>query len=180
MQPRFSLAEVPYTTLHAALQSVALTCAGHALLSTIGCSSECLSSPLRALNSFLSGARAVVVSRCYSRVERARLVAKGCSQRFGEETFSPVACFESIWSVIALGAQHKLQLHQMDVTTAFLHGELSEEVYMEQPVGYVASGKEHIVCLLKRSIHGLKQASRCWNYGTAHMQRHTHSNFPRV
>ena len=90
---------------------------------------------------------------------KACLVAKGCSQRFGldyEETFSPVTCFESIQSVIALGAQHKLQLHQMDVTTAFLHGELSEEVYMEQPEGYIEQEQEHLVCILERSIYGLK------------------------
>ena len=62
-----------------------------------------------------------------------RLVAQGCTQRFGldyEETFSPVIRFESVRSVIALGVHLKLQLLQMDVSTAFLHGELQEEVYM--------------------------------------------------
>ena len=98
---------------------------------------------------------------------KARLVAQGCTQKFGldyEETFSPVVRFESIRSIVALGAQHKLQLHQMDVSTAFLHGELTEEVYMKQPEGYVEPGKEHLVCRLKRSIYGLKQSPRCWNH----------------
>ena len=98
---------------------------------------------------------------------KARLVAQGCSQKFGldyEETFSPVVRFESIRSVVALGAQHKLKLHQMDVSTAFLHGELAEEVYMRQPEGFVEQGKEHLVCRLQRSIYGLKQSPRCWNH----------------
>ena len=98
---------------------------------------------------------------------KARLVAQGCTQRFGldyEETFSPVVRFESVRSVLALGAQHKLQLHQMDVSTAFLHGELPEEVYMTQPEGFIEQGKEHLVCRLKRSIYGLKQSPRCWNH----------------
>ena len=62
---------------------------------------------------------------------KAQMVAQGCTQKFGldyEETFSPVVRFESIRSIVALGAQHKLQFHQMDVSTAFLHGELTEEV----------------------------------------------------
>ena len=98
---------------------------------------------------------------------KTRLVAQGCSQKFGldyEETFSPVVPFESIRSIVALGAQHKLQLHQMDVSTAFLHGELTEKVYMKQPEGYIEPGKEHLVCRLKCSIYGLKQSPWCWNH----------------
>ena len=65
--------------------------------------------------------------------------------------------------LIALSVQYGLQLHQMDVTTAFLNGILEEEVYMKQPKGYEIQGKEHLVCRLKRSIYGLKQSPRCWN-----------------
>jgi hypothetical protein len=98
---------------------------------------------------------------------KAHLIAQGCAQRFRlnyEETFSPVVRFQSIRSMVALGAQHKLKLQQMDVSTAFLHGELTEEVYMRQPEGFIEPGKEHLVCRLKRSIYGLKQAPRCWNH----------------
>ena len=98
---------------------------------------------------------------------KARLVAQGFAQKFGldyEETFSPVVRFESVRCVVALGAQHKLQLHQMDVSTAFLHGELNEEVYMKQPEGFIEQGNEQLVCRLKRSIYGLKQSPRCWNH----------------
>ena len=98
---------------------------------------------------------------------KACLVAQGFSQKYGldyEETFSPVVRFESIRSVIALGAQHKLQLRQMDVSTAFLNGEFDEEVYMQQPEGFVEEGKEYMVCYLKRSIYGLKPSPRCWNH----------------
>ena len=97
---------------------------------------------------------------------KARLVAQGCTQRYGldyEETFSLVVRFKSIRVLLAIGAQHNLELHQMDVATAFLHGELTEDVYMQQPAGFVESGKENLVCRLKRSIYGLKQSLRCWN-----------------
>ena len=51
----------------------------------------------------------------------------------------------------------------MDVSTVFLHGELSEEVYMRRPEGFVKKGQENLACHLKRSIYGLKQSPRCWN-----------------
>ena len=97
---------------------------------------------------------------------KARLVAQGFSQRFGcdyDETFSPVVRLESVRTLIAMSTQHNLQMHQVDVTTAFLNGELEEEVYMAQPEGFISSGQEHLVCRLKKSIYGLKQSPRCWN-----------------
>ena len=75
----------------------------------------------------------------------------------------PVVHFESVRTVIALAVQNSLKLHQIDVATAFLNGELKEEVYMKQPDGFAIKGQEHLVCRLKRSIYGLKQSSRCWN-----------------
>jgi len=54
-------------------------------------------------------------------------------------------------------------VHQMDVVTAFLNGELDEEIYMQQPAGYQVSGKENLVCRLNKSLYRLKQAPRCWN-----------------
>ena len=96
---------------------------------------------------------------------KARLVAQGLSQKPGidyDDTFSPVARFESVRTVIALAMQNDLKLHQIDVTTAFLYGDLKDEVYMRQPEGFVVKGQEYLVCKLKRSIYGLKQ-SRSWN-----------------
>ena len=97
---------------------------------------------------------------------KAWLVAQGFSQKFGcdyNETFSRVIRFESVRMMIALAVKNGLKLHQMDVTTAFLNGELEEEVYMKQPEGFVFKGQERLVCKLKRSIYGLKQSPRCWN-----------------
>lgn len=54
-------------------------------------------------------------------------------------------------------------IHQMDVVTAFLNGKLEEEIYMEQPEGYIQPGQENLVCKLQKSLYGLKKSPRCWN-----------------
>ena len=87
---------------------------------------------------------------------KARIVAQGFSQKFGldyDETFCPVVCFESVRTVIALSVQHSLRIHQMDVTAAFLNGDLQEEVFMSQPEGFVAKGQEHLVCRLNMALN---------------------------
>src|SRR6266702_6848172 len=97
---------------------------------------------------------------------RARLVAKGFTQIPGidfNETFSPVAHFESLRLLLALAALEDWHVHQMDVKSAFLNGMLEEEIYMEQPQGFIMSGQETRVCRLKKALYGLKQASRAWN-----------------
>ncbi|KAM1356775.1 hypothetical protein ACFX2H_030666 [Malus domestica] len=63
---------------------------------------------------------------------------------------------------MALTAHYDLELHQMDVKTAFLNGSLLEDIYMKQPPGFIERGKESMVCKLTKSIYGLKQASRQW------------------
>ena len=97
---------------------------------------------------------------------KARLVAQGFTQQRGadyDETFSPVVRMESLRTVVGLAVRNGLRLHQLDVTTAFLNGKLEEVLYMRQPEGFVAEGREQLVCKLKRSIYGLKQSPRCWN-----------------
>ncbi|KAD2804168.1 hypothetical protein E3N88_37545 [Mikania micrantha] len=97
---------------------------------------------------------------------KARLVAKGFTQTQGidyEETFSPVAMLKSIRILIAISAYYDYEIWQMDVKTAFLNGHLTEDVYMAQPEGFVDPKNPNKVCKLKKSIYGLKQASRSWN-----------------
>lgn len=95
---------------------------------------------------------------------KARLVAQGFRQVHGldyGETFSPVIRYESIRLLFSLAAQFGLVIHQMDVTTAFLNGDLAEEIYMLPPPGYPSAGS--LVCRLNKSLYGLKQAPLCWN-----------------
>ncbi len=97
---------------------------------------------------------------------RARLVAKGFTQIEGvdfDETFSPVTCFESLRLLLALAALEDWEIHQMDVKSVFLHNNLDEKIYMEQPTGFIVAGKEHKVCRLQKALYGLKQASHAWN-----------------
>ena len=97
---------------------------------------------------------------------KGRLVAQGFSQKYGidyDEVFSPVARFSSIRTLLAFAVERKMLIHQMDVVTPFLNGDLKEEIYMRLPPGYVKPGKEKLVCKLKKSLYGLKQSPRCWN-----------------
>jgi hypothetical protein len=100
---------------------------------------------------------------------KARFVTRGFSQKEGinyEETFTPVAKYTSIRTIIALAAKMKWKLHQMDVKTAFMNGVIEEEVYIEQPQGFEVEDRKSHVCRLKKALYGLKQApkSLVWPY----------------
>ena len=87
------------------------------------------------------------------------MVAKGYAQREGidyNEVFSPVVKHSSIRILLALVAQYELDLHQLGVKTAFLYGDLDEEIYMSQPTGFKTAGKVNMVCKLKKLLYGLK------------------------
>lgn len=96
------------------------------------------------------------------------LVAKGFTQRKGidyNEVFSLVVKHSSIRMLLSLVAQDNLELEQLDVKTSFLHGELEEDIdeedsYMAKPKGFITKGKEDTVCLLRKSLYGLKQSPR--------------------
>ena len=94
---------------------------------------------------------------------KARLVAKGYAQKHGvdyEEVFAPVARLETVKLILALAAQGRWQVHHMDVKSAFLNGDLQEEVYVHQPPGFQNPRHPGKVLKLKKALYGLKQAPK--------------------
>ena len=94
---------------------------------------------------------------CY----KTHLVAKGFTQKYKidyEETFAPVARISSVRALLTVAAASKWDLFQIDVKNAFLNGDLSENVYMQPPLGL--SVESNKVCHLRRALYGLKQAPR--------------------
>ena len=96
---------------------------------------------------------------------KARLVAKGYNQVYCSnygDTFSHVAKITSARLLLSMAAMCSWPLYQLDIKNVFLHGDLAEEVYMEQPPGFVAQGESSLVCKLRCSLYGLKQSPRAW------------------
>jgi hypothetical protein len=81
----------------------------------------------------------------------------------GWYTYSPITRLTTIRVLVALAASHGLLIHQMGVKKTFLNGEVDEEIYMQQPDGFVAPGQENKVCRLQKSLYGLKQAPKQWH-----------------
>jgi hypothetical protein len=97
---------------------------------------------------------------------KARLVAHGFMQREGidfDDTFAPVAQMQSVRLLFALAAQEGWRVHHMDVKSAFLNGDLKEEVYMHQSPEFAIPGKEGKVLRLRKALYGLRQAPQAWN-----------------
>ena len=98
---------------------------------------------------------------------KAPLVAKGLTQKEGigyTETFSPVSSKDSFRTIMTLVAHFDLELHQINVKTTFLNGDINKMIYMMQLENFVSGYTKSMVCKLKKSIYGLKQASRQWYY----------------
>lgn len=124
----------------------------------------------------LAKGKKIVGSKCVYKIKRnesnkvvrykARFAAQGFKQTYGvdfEEVFAPVTRHATLRALLTLAGKRNLILKHLDVRTAYQYGDNSEELYMRQPVGYVAKGEEELVCRLRTSIYGLKQSGRCWN-----------------
>ncbi|KXJ67887.1 hypothetical protein RP20_CCG008080 [Aedes albopictus] len=97
---------------------------------------------------------------------KARLVAQGFSQQFGvdyDSVFAPVAAQTTLRTLLSVAGKKKMKVRHLDVKSAYLHGQLKEELYMQQPKGFVRRGEEKLVCRLQRSLYGLKQGAKVWN-----------------
>lgn len=96
---------------------------------------------------------------------KARLVVKGFHQREGidyDDVFAPVSKYSTLRTLLAIAADQDLEIHQLDIKTAFLNGNLDEDVYIQQPPGY-DNHNPHLACKLNKALYGLKQASRAWH-----------------
>lgn len=96
---------------------------------------------------------------------RGRVIAEGFAQKPHldyAETFAPVARFASLRTILAMAAAEDMEVHHMDVSSAFLNGTLDKEIFMYQVEGFAKAGQEHLVCRLKRPMYGLKQSPRQW------------------
>ena len=97
--------------------------------------------------------------------KKARLVCKDYSREEGVdygENFAPVARLEGVRTLIAYAAHKEFKVYHMDVKSTYLNGILDEEVYIEQPEGFVDPDKKDMVCKLKKALYGLKQAPSAW------------------
>lgn len=96
---------------------------------------------------------------------KARYVARGFMQQYGidyDQTYARVVKVASVRAIFALAALYDHDIVQLDFVTAYLNSQIEEEIYMKQPTGYVQTGKEHLVCKVKKGLYGLKQSARAW------------------
>lgn len=97
---------------------------------------------------------------------KARYVERGYSQEQGvdvKETYSPVVKYTTLRLLFAHAAKNNLEIRHLVVETAFLQGDLEEDVYIQQPEGYIDPYHPNMVCKIRKAIYGLKQSGRVWN-----------------